>query len=81
MEVVFSERFKKSFPKTPPRVQKDFEKQLNNLLLDFRYPSLQTKKYNEALDIWQARVSRGWRFYFKIKENTYYLVDIMSHPK
>ena len=45
-----------------------------------RHPSLRAKKYDEARDIWQARVDRAWRFYFQIKGDTYYLLNITPHP-
>jgi hypothetical protein len=38
-------------------------------------------KYEGADDLWQARVNRGWRFYFKIIGDTYHLVDTTRHPK
>lgn len=79
--VVFSTRFKKHYKYAPPLVQKLFDKQLLLLQQDLRYPSLHAKKYNESLDVWQARVDRNWRFYFQIKSNTIYLIDIMVHPK
>jgi len=46
-----------------------------------RHPSLRAKKYDEARDIWQARINSGWRFYFKIEEDVYYLLDVIPHPK
>jgi hypothetical protein len=39
------------------------------------------KKYDERLDEWQARVSRGYRFYFQIEGDTYVIVGITKHPK
>ena len=81
MKVAFSARFQRSYDDAPERVREDFDKQLHLLLSDFRYPSLHVKKYSEAEDIWQARVNRTWRCYFQIKNNTYYFVDIMLHPK
>lgn len=46
-----------------------------------RHPSLRAKKYDESLDLWQARVNAGWRFYFFIRDDVYYIVDIIPHPK
>ena len=43
--------------------------------------SLRAKKYDEARDIWQARVDSGWRFYFRIEGDTYILETIRPHPK
>ena len=41
------------------------------LLRDLHHPSLRAKKYDEARDLWQARVTKGWRFYFKIVGDVY----------
>ena len=57
----------------PPSIQRAFEKQLALLLTNPRHPSLRAKKYEEARGIWQARVTRDWRFYI--------LRAIRSHPK
>lgn len=42
---------------------------------------LRAKKYDEATDLWQARVNRDWRFYFTIAGDTYRIEDVMPHPK
>lgn len=81
MRPFFTSRFIRSLKKAPSRVRLGFYKQLANLLQDFRYPSLQVKKYDEARDIWQARVNQNWRFYFTIEKDVYNLIDIVIHPK
>jgi len=81
MRVLFSDRFTRSFQAAPERVQREFGKQLGHLLRNLRHSSLRAKKYDEAEDIWQARVNGGWRFYFRIEGDLYHLIDIMSHPK
>ena len=73
--------FKRAYRKFSPEVQKAFEKQLRFLMTDIRHPSLRAKKYDEAQDIWQARVTGKIRFYFKIEGNTYWLLNIKKHPK
>ena len=75
-----TERFDRDLRAAPARVQRDFEKQLGFLLRDLRHPSLRAKKYDEARDIWQARVNRDWRFYFQIQSDTYVLLTIIAHP-
>jgi hypothetical protein len=62
-------------------VQLAFDKQSLLLLQNLRHPSLHAKKYNEAEDLWQARVTASWRFYFKIEGDTYRLEEIKAHPK
>jgi len=77
----FSERFVQSYTTAPPAIQRAFDRKLELLLQDLRHPSLRAKKYDEARDLWQARVNQGWRFYFRIKGDTYQLIDITPHPK
>lgn len=65
----------------PESARKAFFKQIGFLTDDIRHPSLHAKKYDEANDIWQARMSRGWRFYFIIQGDTYTILDVIPHPK
>ncbi len=81
MRVRFSHRFERSYAKAPANIRKLFDQKLSLLLKNFRHPSLRAKKYDEAQDIWQARVNADWRFYFVIEEDLYYLIDIIPHPK
>jgi len=81
MKLLFSPRFLKQYRDAPLQVQKAFDKQAKVLVQDLRHPSLRAKKYDEARDIWQARVTRDWRFYFTIKGDTYHLHTIIAHPK
>jgi mRNA interferase RelE/StbE len=81
MRLDYSPQFLRSYAKSPSRIQKLFQKQVALLLQDLRHPSLRAKKYDEARNIWQARVDGGWRFYFQIRGDTYYLLNITPHPK
>ncbi|MBI3207893.1 MAG: hypothetical protein HYZ37_03210 [Candidatus Solibacter usitatus] len=65
----------------PLPVQKAFIKQLNFLVRNIRHPGLRAKKFDEAADLWQARVNDDWRFFFTIKSDIYYIERITSHPK
>jgi mRNA interferase RelE/StbE len=71
---VYSQRFQRSFDSAPERVRKDCDKQLEFLLKNLRHPSLRAKKYDEARNLWQARVNKDWRFYFQIRDDVYYLI-------
>ncbi len=81
MRLDYAPQFLRSYAKSPARVQRVFQKQVGLLLQNLRHPSLRAKKYDEARDIWQARVNGGWRFYFQIRGDTYYLLNITPHPK
>ena len=48
---------------------------------NLRYLSLRAKKYDESRNIWQARVNKDWRFYFVIRDDVYYIIDILPHPE
>lgn len=81
MKLLYSQRFRCSYLAAPKSVQKAFEKHVRLLLENLRHPSLRAKKYDEAKGIWQARVTRSWRFYFSIEDDAYLLHDIIPHPK
>ena len=65
----------------PTGRSESLEKQLRYLLHNLHHSSLHAKKYDEACDIWQARINRSWRFYFQISGDTYVITGIIPHPK
>jgi len=71
----------KDYTQAPPAVQNGFDKQVKLMVENFRHPSLRAKKYDESRNIWQARVNRGWRFYFLIAGDTYLILNIIPPPK
>jgi mRNA-degrading endonuclease RelE of RelBE toxin-antitoxin system len=73
MKLRFTEKADRDYAGLPDIIRKAFGKQLRFLLTNRGHPSLHAKKYSEALDVWQDRVTRDWRFYFKIA--------IVPHPK
>lgn len=79
MKVLFTARFERSYRRAPAAIQRAFDKQLAFLLDNLQHPSLRAKKYDQ--DRWQGRVTRDWRFYFRIDGDTYILLDIIAHPK
>jgi hypothetical protein len=81
MKLLFSPLFLQQYDDAPPQVQKAFDKQAKLLANNLRHPSLHAKKYDEATDLWQARVNRDWRFYFTIEGDTYHIHTVISHPK
>lgn len=81
MHLVFSKRFDRSLRQAPQAVQRAFWKQSELLLSDPRHPSLRAKKYEDVDNLWQARVTRDWRFYFTIDRDRFNLIDITAHPK
>ena len=83
MRTIPTRRFDRSYAEAPADVQKATDKQLRFLVHNLQHPSLNAKKYPEGgdPDLWQARVTKGWRFYFKIDGDAYVLIDMIEHPK
>jgi hypothetical protein len=81
MKLRFTDKADKDYAASPRIVRKAFEKQLAFLLDNLRHPSLQAKKYVGSIDMWQARVTLGWRFYFMIEGDEYVILSIIPHPK
>ena len=77
----YTERFLRSYAAAPSTVRRAFDKQAALLDANLRHPSLRAKKYDDANDVWQARVNRDWRFYFTIDGQTYTFLDLVPHPK
>ena len=51
------------------------------MLQNLQHPSLRAKKYDEGKNRWQVRITRDWRLYFLIENDTYILQDMTRHPK
>ncbi len=81
MRLRFHPRIAEQLADAPSTVRKAFDKQTALLAENLRHPSLRAKKYDEANDIWQARVTKGWRFYFQIEDDTYTILSVRAHPK
>lgn len=81
MRAAFSHRFVRQYAALPEARKIRFDKQLGFLLANLRHPSLRAKKFDEARDLWQARVDDDYRFYFKIEGDTYLILSVIPHPK
>jgi mRNA-degrading endonuclease RelE of RelBE toxin-antitoxin system len=81
MRVRFTNRADKDYAVLSKTARKAFGKQLEFLLVNPRHPSLWAKKLEGSDDLWQARVNRSWRFYFKIDGDEYAIIGIVPHPK
>ncbi len=81
MKVVYTRRALAALKNLSVPIRKAFYKQVGFLVRDLNHPSLRAKKFDEANDVWQARVNRDWRFYFVIKEDRYIVTNVVPHPK
>lgn len=81
MKVSFARHFVNQYNKLSQKLQLKVDKQLSLLVSNLRHPSLRAKKYDEDNDIWQARVDKNYRFYFRIRKDIYEILSVISHPK
>jgi mRNA interferase RelE/StbE len=81
MQLRFHPRIAEQLADASSSVRTAFDKQVRLPAENLRHPSLRAKKYDEANDIWQARVTRGWRFYFQIEGDVYTILSVRAHPK
>ena len=81
MRVFLTDHSLRQIKKMPKEAKRKFEKQIGFLSQNLQYPSLHAKKYDEAQDIWQARVDDHYRFYFAIREDVYVILNVTKHPK
>jgi len=81
MNLRYSRHFLRSYHMAPLEIRRAFDKQALLLAENPRHPSLRAKKYDPSAGLWQARVTRGWRFYFTIEPDAYHLHEIKPHPK
>ena len=81
MKHAFSRKFIRQYKALTPVLKAKVDKQVAFLVANLHHPSLRAKKYDEANDVWQARVDDTYRFYFKIEVDTYQILSVTSHPK
>lgn len=79
MRIEHTKQMRRAIQKFPKQIQDIFYKQVEYLAHDIRHPSLRAKKYDESRGIWQARVNKNVRFYFRIEGDMYLLLNIRKH--
>lgn len=79
MKVRYTHTFKRGFNALPKDIQKQAEKQLQFLFTNFHHPSLRAKKIQGTINIWGARISKGYRFTFQKQSNMFILRKIGKH--
>lgn len=80
MQIIRTDIFKNQFKKLPQSIKEQAKKQLGLLLENPKHPSLRVKKIKgQTEDIFEAKVSRSYRFTFKIDGEYYILRKIGTH--
>ena len=81
MRLRYHPRVASQLADAPPAIRRAFDRKVELLAQNLQHPSLRAKKYDEANDIWQARVTKGWRLYFQIENDMYTILSVTPHPK
>lgn len=81
MTIHYASIFKARLSRFPSVIRRKFYQKARYLLRNLHHSSLHAKKYDEKNDIWQARVDKDIRFYFRIQGSIYFLLNIKKHPK
>jgi mRNA-degrading endonuclease RelE of RelBE toxin-antitoxin system len=79
MKLLFTKSFIRDYRSLPQNLQKATDKQLELLLANPQHPSLNLKKMQDPRNIWEGRVTAGYRFTFQIEEDTYLLRRVGTH--
>jgi len=75
----FTHRFEKAYAQLPEDVKNLFNKKLNQFLQNQWHSSFRTKKIRSTEKIWEARLSRKYRFTFEINQDVIIFRNIGSH--
>ena len=84
MRFIRTDRFKRDFRNLPNTIKRRAERALRFFAANPRHPSLRTKKMagerdHEGREIWEGRVTQGYRFTFVIENDTYILRRVGPH--
>ncbi len=85
MKIRFTSTFHADYLELPSKIREALEKKFRLLVENIRHPSLRAKKMEGYSGIWGARISKQYRFTFKIEGEMYLLRrvgphDILRHP-
>ena len=79
MRFLYTDRFAKRYRNLPDQIQARVDEQLALLLENPRHPSLRSKKMHGVGNIWELRVTGGYRVTFQIQEGAYLLRNVGTH--
>lgn len=86
MKIVVTVPFRRDFKKLPKEVKQRAEKSLKILISNPRHPSLNIKKVKgriikDYFNIFEARITKNYRFLFLVEEDTYVLLRCGEHDE
>lgn len=79
MKLFFTHSFIRDYQALPARLQKTVDKKLKLFLSNHRHPSLAIKKMRDPRDIWEGRITKGYRFTFQMEGEVCILRRLGTH--
>lgn len=79
MEMYRAQSFERDFTGLPRVIQNQFERKLGFFLDNPLHPSLRVKKMGGTDSIWEARITKGYRFTFTLQDQMCVLRRIGTH--
>jgi mRNA-degrading endonuclease RelE of RelBE toxin-antitoxin system len=79
MKLFFTQSFIRDYRSLPQRLKKAVDKQLELFLADSQHPSLHIKKMQDPRDIWEGRITKGYRFTFQMEGEICILRRLGTH--
>lgn len=81
MRVALTETFRRCYRDLPQAVQEKVDRQIAMLAANPRHPSLAVKKIKGTQGIWEARVDRGYRMTFAMRDDVVFLRRVGPHDR
>jgi mRNA-degrading endonuclease RelE of RelBE toxin-antitoxin system len=79
MKLFFTYSFIRDYHALPDQLQKAADKELKLFLDNQRHPSLNIKKMQDHRDIWEGRITKGYRFTFQMEGEVCVLRRLGTH--
>ena len=79
MKLVFTHSFIRDYQALPDHLQKAVDHKLKIFLSNQRHPSLKIKKMRDPREIWEGRITQGYRFTFQMAGETCILRRLGTH--
>ena len=79
MKLWFTHSFIRDYHALPDQLQKTVDKKLKLFLDNQHHPSLNIKKMQDPRDIWEGRITEGYRFTFQMAGEVCILRRLGTH--
>lgn len=81
MKIKAFHQFKKCYDNLPSQIKKKVDSKIRLFLINFRHPSLHTKKIKGCENIWEMRIDIKYRITFEVIGDTIFLRVVGNHDE